>query len=172
MQTTGCFRMPPRPESNGLPAHPDWAFVTGHVRLIDEDGSPTGIPPQEHADGNHYIELLRSNYIWTPGVVMYRRAVFDSVRAFETSRRRIGGLRAEHPNRAAIRDRVSSSGRPRISPARHEHERGRRLHAEVSGLGPSRAAEARSKGSSRRTRVEGGNRDRAGRFRRPLDRLR
>jgi glycosyltransferase involved in cell wall biosynthesis len=68
-----------------LAAHPDWAFVTGHVRLIDEAGSPTGIPPQEHADGNHYIELLRSNYIWTPGVVMYRRAVFDSVRAFETA---------------------------------------------------------------------------------------
>ena len=68
-----------------LAAHPDWAFVTGHVRLIDEAGSPTGIPPQEHADGNHYIELLRSNYIWTPGVVMYRRAVFDSVRAFDTA---------------------------------------------------------------------------------------
>ena len=50
-----------------LAAHPDWAFVTGHVRLIDEDGSPTGIPPQEHTGGNHYIELLRSNYIWTPG---------------------------------------------------------------------------------------------------------
>jgi glycosyltransferase involved in cell wall biosynthesis len=68
-----------------LAAQPDWAFVTGHVRLIDEEGSPTGIPPQEHADGNQYIELLRSNYIWTPGVVMYRRAAFDGARPFETA---------------------------------------------------------------------------------------
>ena len=81
MQTTGCFPHAVATGIEWLAAHPDWAFVTGHVRLIDEAGSPTGIPPQEHADGNHYIELLRSNYIWTPGVVMYRRAVFDSARA-------------------------------------------------------------------------------------------
>jgi glycosyltransferase involved in cell wall biosynthesis len=68
-----------------LAAHPDWAFATGHVRLVNEDGAPAGVPPQEHADGNPYIELLRSNYIWTPGVVMYRRSVFDTERAFDTS---------------------------------------------------------------------------------------
>ena len=68
-----------------LAAHPDWAFATGHVRLVNEDGAPVGVPPQEHADGNRYIDLLRSNYIWTPGVVMYRRSVFDTVRAFDTS---------------------------------------------------------------------------------------
>ena len=153
-----------------LAAHPDWAFVTGHVRLIDEAGAPTGIPPQEHADGNHYIELLRSNYIWTPGVVMYRRAVFDSGRAFDTA---AGGSADYELNiRIARRFAIGCHHQVvlRLSRARHEHERGRRLHAEVSRVGPARAAEARSKGSSRRTRVEGGNRDRPGRFRSALDR--
>jgi glycosyltransferase involved in cell wall biosynthesis len=68
-----------------LSAHPDWMFVTGHVRLITEDGSPAGIPPQEHAEDNPYIALLHSNYIWTPGVVLYRRAIFDAVDAFDPS---------------------------------------------------------------------------------------
>jgi glycosyltransferase involved in cell wall biosynthesis len=68
-----------------LVAHPDWAFATGHVRLIDEDGSPAGVPPQQHAHRDRYIELLCSNYIWTPGAVMYRRSVFDTVHPFDTS---------------------------------------------------------------------------------------
>jgi glycosyltransferase involved in cell wall biosynthesis len=54
-----------------LGEHPDCAFVTGHVRLIAEDGTPAGVPPQNH--GTTYVDLLRSNYIWTPGAVMYRR---------------------------------------------------------------------------------------------------
>ena len=66
-----------------LAAHPDRAFVTGHVRLITEDGLPAGTPPQEHREGDAYRELLRSNYIWTPGVVMYRRAVLDTVGMFD-----------------------------------------------------------------------------------------
>jgi glycosyltransferase involved in cell wall biosynthesis len=63
----------------------EWALVTGHVRLIAEDGSPAGIPPQDHADPASYVQLLRSNYIWTPGVVMYRRSVLDAVNAFDSS---------------------------------------------------------------------------------------
>jgi glycosyltransferase involved in cell wall biosynthesis len=68
-----------------LDAHPDWAFVTGHVRLIAQDGSPAGVPPQEHTDGDGYIDLLRANWIWTPGAVLYRRSVFDTVRLFDAS---------------------------------------------------------------------------------------
>jgi glycosyltransferase involved in cell wall biosynthesis len=68
-----------------LAAHQEWAFVAGHVRLVHEDGSPAGVPPQEHGDGDRYVELLRSNYIWTPGAVMYRRSVFDSVHPFDPS---------------------------------------------------------------------------------------
>lgn len=66
-----------------LAAHTDWAFVTGHVRLISEDGSPEQPFPQEHMPPS-YVELLRSNYIWTPGVVMYRRTAFETVRGFDS----------------------------------------------------------------------------------------
>jgi glycosyltransferase involved in cell wall biosynthesis len=68
-----------------LAAHDDWAFATGHVRLINRDGSPAGVPLQAHARGTGYVELLRSNYIWTPGVVMYRRSALDMVGAFDPS---------------------------------------------------------------------------------------
>jgi glycosyltransferase involved in cell wall biosynthesis len=60
-----------------LAGHPDWAFVTGHVRLIASDGAAEGTPPQEHAGGDQFLALLRSNYIWTPGAVLYRRDVLE-----------------------------------------------------------------------------------------------
>ena len=68
-----------------LAAHPDWSFVTGHVRLIAEDGTLAGVPPQEHQDREPYLALLRSNYIWTPGVVLYRRSALDAAGAFDPS---------------------------------------------------------------------------------------
>jgi glycosyltransferase involved in cell wall biosynthesis len=68
-----------------LAAHPEWAFVTGHVRLIHADGSPAGTPAQEHAAGDLYAALLRSNYIWSPGAVMYRRDVLQGAGAFDPS---------------------------------------------------------------------------------------
>jgi len=68
-----------------LRAQPDWAFVTGHVRLIDEDGTPQGIPPQEHANGNQFVALLRFNYIWTPGAVVYRRSSIEALGSFKSA---------------------------------------------------------------------------------------
>ena len=68
-----------------LDARPDWAFVTGHVRLIASDGTLEGTPPQDHAAGNQFVALLRSNYIWTPGVVLYRRGVLETAGAFDPS---------------------------------------------------------------------------------------
>lgn len=70
-----------------LASHTDWAFATGHVRFIAADGTPEAIPPQAHAAGNQFLALLRSNYIWTPGVVLYRRAVLDSCGAFDPAAR-------------------------------------------------------------------------------------
>jgi len=70
-----------------LDAEPDCAFVTGHVRFIAEDGSPAGMPEQQHADGNQFVALLRSNYIWTPGVVLYRRSILDAVGGFDPAAR-------------------------------------------------------------------------------------
>src|SRR5919202_4974837 len=72
-----------------LEAHPECAFVSGHIRRIAADGSPLRTPPQAlhiaHVEGDHYARLLRYNYIETPGTVMYRRSVFDSVGGFITS---------------------------------------------------------------------------------------
>lgn len=69
---------------DSLHSHPDWAFVTGHVRLVTADGSPAGVPRQEHEDGG-YLALLRANYIWTPGAVTYRRDVLDAIGTFDSA---------------------------------------------------------------------------------------
>ena len=64
--------------------HPDTAFVSGHVRLMDAVGIPTVEQAQDHEPAS-YVALLRWNYIWTPGAVMYRRAVLDAIGAFDAS---------------------------------------------------------------------------------------
>ena len=67
-----------------LAANSDWAFVSGGVRVIAEDGSPRYIPEQKPRSGDPYIQLLRSNYIWTPGVVMYRRDILEAMNGYVT----------------------------------------------------------------------------------------
>ena len=68
-----------------LASHPDWAFVSGHVRLIDATGVPTGVPEHDHVHPEPLLDLLHGNYIWTPGVVMYRRRLLDSPDAFDVT---------------------------------------------------------------------------------------
>jgi glycosyltransferase involved in cell wall biosynthesis len=65
-----------------LGKHPDWAFVSGGVRIIDENGSPRYVPEDRPRPGDPYRQLLRSNYIWTPGVVMYRRDILRAVNGY------------------------------------------------------------------------------------------
>jgi glycosyltransferase involved in cell wall biosynthesis len=72
---------------NSLLGYADCAFAYGHVRLISSSGSPLGVPPYAPIEKDHYQELLRHNHIWSPGAVMYRRVVLDSVGAFDTSLR-------------------------------------------------------------------------------------
>ena len=67
-----------------LRANPEWAFVSGEVRVIAENGSPQYVPTHRPRPGDPYIQLLRSNYIWTPGVVMYRREILGRVNGFVT----------------------------------------------------------------------------------------
>ena len=67
-----------------LAANPEWAFVSGNVRVIAEDGSPRSVKDPSPASGDPYIQLLRSNYIWTPGVVMYRREILRAVNGYVT----------------------------------------------------------------------------------------
>lgn len=61
---------------------PDTAFVTGHARLMHADGSPWLVPPQEHGPPG-YETLLRGNYVWTPGVALYRRTALEAVAGFD-----------------------------------------------------------------------------------------
>ena len=68
-----------------LASHPDCAFVYGHVKLIAADGSPLASPLQVRVDREHYFELLRRNYIWTPGAVLYRRTALATVSGFNTN---------------------------------------------------------------------------------------
>lgn len=70
-----------------LKTHPAWAFVTGHVRLIDRAGAVVHTPPQAHDDGDQYVALLHRNYIWTPGAVLYRRLILEEVGAFDPQAR-------------------------------------------------------------------------------------
>jgi glycosyltransferase involved in cell wall biosynthesis len=60
-----------------LEAHPACALVFGRTSVVGTDGSS----PMT----DYYGELLRGNYIGTPGAVMFRRSVFDSVGGFDTT---------------------------------------------------------------------------------------
>jgi len=70
---------------NFFSQHPAIAFVTGAVQLIDKGGLLIETPFQPTVNDNHYKTLLKSNYIWTPGVIMYRRALFDNEKGFDPS---------------------------------------------------------------------------------------
>ncbi len=67
-----------------LQARPDAMMVFGQCRLVDEDGRPlpTRAPTVQ---SSFFDELLRDNYLWTPAMVAFRRAVFDHVGVFNES---------------------------------------------------------------------------------------
>ena len=64
--------------------HPECAFVSGHCRVIDSDGTILPSPRQHHVEREHYLKLLRGGcYIWCPATVLYQRHIFDFVHGFE-----------------------------------------------------------------------------------------
>jgi glycosyltransferase involved in cell wall biosynthesis len=63
-----------------LQAHPEAAFVYGYGRFIDASGNPLPSPRQSRVKRNHYGRLLKINYIWSVGAVMFRRAYVDGFR--------------------------------------------------------------------------------------------
>ena len=68
-----------------LREHPDCGFASGHCRFILPDGVSLPKPEQRCVASDHYLELLRGNYIWCPGSVIYRRSMFEVVRGFDSS---------------------------------------------------------------------------------------
>jgi glycosyltransferase involved in cell wall biosynthesis len=70
---------------NCCTAHPKCVFVSGHLRYITADGSILIEYPPETIDTDHYLALLKRNYIEMPATVMYRREVFDEVGGFDTA---------------------------------------------------------------------------------------
>ena len=66
--------------------HPTCAFAFGYCRLITADGSPfADYKPPPSISSDYYLELLRGNYIWCPGSVIYRRSAIESVNGFDLS---------------------------------------------------------------------------------------
>ena len=70
---------------SSLRANPECAFVYGHVNLIASDGSALSTPRQVAVRENHYLELLRHNYIWTTGAAVYRRSALDAIGGFDAA---------------------------------------------------------------------------------------
>ena len=72
---------------NSLLAHPECAFVWGHCQHIAADGSPVPFRRKPLIEKDHYLMFLRTNYIRTPGSVIYRRDVLEAVGGFNASLR-------------------------------------------------------------------------------------
>jgi glycosyltransferase involved in cell wall biosynthesis len=66
--------------------HPECAFSCGHRVDIAADGTPLPTNLWPCVDSEHYLHLLRRNYIGPPAVVMYRRWVFNEVGLFDEKR--------------------------------------------------------------------------------------
>jgi glycosyltransferase involved in cell wall biosynthesis len=68
-----------------LEHQPDCVFVSGHWQWISRDGSLLTTPVVPAIDDNRYRAFLNFNYIGTVGQVMFRRSLFASEPAFDTT---------------------------------------------------------------------------------------
>ncbi|MEX1130355.1 MAG: glycosyltransferase [Vicinamibacterales bacterium] len=65
-----------------LDRHPECAFVFGRCKMMDRDGTLVETSSQPRIVRDHYRELLRRNYIWMPGMVMFRRDALERMGGF------------------------------------------------------------------------------------------
>ena len=65
-----------------LDQHPEAAFVFGRCLMIDREGTFLDTPVQPRLTRDHYREMLRRNYIWMTGTVMFRRDALKRVGGF------------------------------------------------------------------------------------------
>lgn len=68
-----------------LLARPECAFAFGYWQYIAFDGLPLPTLPPPRVDRDHYVSLLRGNYIANPATVMYRRTALESIGGFDVS---------------------------------------------------------------------------------------
>ena len=105
-----------------LAANPEWAFVSGEVRVIDEDGSPRCVPAHRpRARGSVHPAVAVQLHLDAG-----RRHVPAGNPAgggwLRHLGRRLRGLRAQCPHRQALSDRSAPPGGPRLSSASVQHE--------------------------------------------------
>jgi glycosyltransferase involved in cell wall biosynthesis len=68
-------------------AHPGCGWVSGRYRMIDADGNPLRSEARACVATDHYLELLRGNYIGMLASVLYRREILEEVNGFDAALR-------------------------------------------------------------------------------------
>jgi glycosyltransferase involved in cell wall biosynthesis len=68
-----------------LEERPECAFVYGRCTMMDGDGRLMPTPEMPRIVRDHYREMLRRNYIWTPAAVMFRREPLERIGGFNTN---------------------------------------------------------------------------------------
>jgi peptidoglycan/xylan/chitin deacetylase (PgdA/CDA1 family)/GT2 family glycosyltransferase len=66
-------------------AHPECAFVSGHINMVTSDGWPLPGPDPFLLGSDPYVDLLQDNRVSGIMTVLFRRAVFDAVGVFDPS---------------------------------------------------------------------------------------
>jgi hypothetical protein len=131
--------------------HPECALVYGRLREIGPDGEPGLTQTAAPTGGNEYLALLRRNHIWTPGVVMYRRATFGWAGGFDPTvepaedyefNLRVARGAPIHGHRHLVLERRRHAGNASADPARM-------LRAAVTVLRRERAKVDRSSAARR-----------------------
>ena len=69
-----------------LDENPQCVFASGQIKLISPNGAVLSYPDPVCIERDHYLTLLQGNYIWAPAEVIFRRCVFESGFAYDTSR--------------------------------------------------------------------------------------
>lgn len=68
--------------ARALDDRPESVFVYGRCQMMAPDGTLLSTPRQPRIVRHPYYELLRSNYIWTPANVMFRRGALERCGTF------------------------------------------------------------------------------------------
>lgn len=70
-----------------LEACQECAFASGHYQLIVSDGSPIPTTRAVCIEGEHYLALLRDNYVTVPAAVLFRARRMFGIIFYRLARR-------------------------------------------------------------------------------------